>query len=144
MARRKTKRKGQRTATKPVALRRRSRLDEALVDRFCRLILKGLGPDSVCDYLGINPGNFWTWIKRGESYLEGDGEPKEHAIYAHFVLELKRAFARYKLRRVNALHTGKTWYRELAILERRDRKTWGKQDPFGGMTEDFDPDENFL
>jgi hypothetical protein len=124
----------------------RSILDEEMIRRFCRLIKKGLPPDAVCDYLNISRSAFWNWITKGESFRNGDGEPKEYQLYGAFVGEFRRATALYRLRRLNALHRpgNNLWAREMTILERRDRKNFSRNEMPGGSVESIQPDERFL
>jgi hypothetical protein len=107
---------------------------------------QGLPLDSVCDYLGIAQSTATTWRHRGERYLAGGSEPEEDAIYGEFVLQTRRALARYKLKLVRELHDdeNRNWVRPLAILERRDRDSFGRNEPAGGSEEDYDPNDEFL
>ncbi len=122
-------------------------LDESLIRQFCKLIRVGHPPDAVSDFLGITTGCYWDWMRKGEQYINGDGEPQHYAIYAQFVRQFKKAFAEYRMSLVSSLHASRVdpqWYRHLAILERRDRKTWGRNDPQGGTESEYQADEKFL
>jgi hypothetical protein len=109
--------------------------------------VKGLPFDAICDYLGIDHANFLKWKQAGEAYLAGN-LPESHKPYGDFVLELRRAVAEYRLRMVERVHApGNTaWFRDMLVLERRDRKNWGRKDPYGGSmdTTTPPPDERFL
>lgn len=124
-------------------LKRTNKLTQKVIDEFSILIKQGLPFDGICDYIGLDPASFWRWKRAGERYLEA-GEPAELAICGAFVLALRRALAEYRLTLSKRAHTAKDWYRNLAILERRDRKTYGRQDPQGGSEDSIDPDESFL
>lgn len=102
--------------------------------------------DGVCDYLGVENSTFWFWRDKGQKYLDGNCRPKEHQAYGNFVRCLKKAMAEYRLDRIDKLHNAKKmdWIREMAILERRDRKNFGKNEPPGGSDEQYDPDQKFL
>jgi hypothetical protein len=124
-----------------------------LTKRFCKLIRKGHPPDSVCDFLGISTHTFWEWTRRGQLWLaghEGFAEQTDDTsvdvAYAHFFTAFRRAFAQYKMQRVDRMHARRNsnWYREMAILERRDRGTWGRRELAGGSEELYDPDDRFL
>jgi len=121
-------------------------LTEKLVRQFCDLIAQGHPPDAVCDYLLVPKTSFHRWLRFGELYIEGNQEPKEHWIFGKFVAEFRRAGARYRVSMVNRLHTSskRTWIRDLAILERRDRRHFGRNEPSGGAEEVHTPDERFL
>lgn len=121
-------------------------LNEETIQQFCELIKRGLPPDGVCDYLGIANTTYYSWVRKGQAFVEGNGSPKEYEVYGEFIKEFKKATAEYRLRLVDRLHRTKAnnWYRDLAILERRDRKSFGRHQPQGGLDEDYDPDERFL
>lgn len=126
---------------------RSNNLDEKTIRQVTKLIKRGLPLDGVCDYLGIWYQTFWEWINKGAAFINGDGEPKHHAIYGAFFVAIKRATAKYRYKLVNSLHTNgnrEIWARELAILERRDRKNFGRNDPLGGDQSSIDPDEKFV
>jgi hypothetical protein len=118
-------------------------LTKELINRFCGLAKDGLPLDGICDYLGVSPASFANWKRRGDAFLLNEGEPKEDEIFGLFIEKLKRALAEYRLKHVTGLNE-RDWKRHLAILERRDRKTFGRYEPPGGGDEDFDPDERFL
>lgn len=124
----------------------RTVLTQGLVRKFCRIIRRGLPADGATDYLGITPSTYWSWVRKGELYLSGDQEPASHAIYAHFLMEFRRATAAYRLERLDEMHRGgnRQWFRELAIMERRDRLNFGRNEPSGGGATDYDPDDRFL
>lgn len=126
----------------------RTKCTKKLTADFCELIEKGLPPDGCCDLLGISSASFWTWLRRGQTYNAAAEQSREDkdAPFGWFVSQFRLATAKYRLARVEALHRpgNKNWYRELAILERRDRPTFGRQEQGGGQSTDFDPDEQFL
>jgi hypothetical protein len=125
----------------------RTLLDDELISQFTQFTEEGMAADGVCDLLGIASSTFWSWLRKGERYLVGKGQPEEHEIYGRFVRAFRFATAKYRLkvtRRLNAEEVDKHWTRDMAILERRDRKTWGRNDPMGGEDNQFDPDEKFL
>ena len=127
----------------PPTQKRRTVLNLHLITAFCDLIVKGLAVDAVCDYLSISNNDYYDWMRKGKKYLERDKPSKMQAI---FLTRFKKALAMYRLDRVNRLHdsTNRNWYKELAILERRDRKTYGRNEQPGGSDDTFDPDERFL
>ena len=125
----------------------RTKCTPKMTKRFCKLIKKGLPPDACCDYLGISTASFWTWLRRGEIHLLGESEDEQRdAPYGAFVKAFKKAFAKYRLERIEKLHEdgNRAWYRELAILERRDRKSFGRHEQAGSATEEYEPNESFL
>ena len=74
-------------------------------------------------------------------------KPDSHdKLCGEFVRRYRKAMAKHNIDRTDALHRrgNRQWYRELAILERRDRRTWGRYEPKGGSDEAFDPDDRFL
>lgn len=120
-----------------------ARLDRKLITFFCDLTVRGLPADGICDYLGISPEYYYRWLRVGNQLLE-EGNIKR--IEAIFVRRYRKALAIYRLDRVDRLHdpVNRNWYKELAILERRDRKTYGRKEQPGGSEDTFDPDERFL
>ena len=42
---------------------------------FCALLVTGLPPDGVCDYLAISETAFWNWIRKGKAFINGGGKP---------------------------------------------------------------------
>lgn len=128
----------------PLPRRGKTVLTPTLRRQFCKLIKRGLPPDGACDLLGIPNSVFWKWLKRGDAYINGGENPPEWRVYGSFISAFKRAYARYRLTRIDRLHKSSMWVRELAILERRDRKSFGRNDPPGGAMDQFDPDDKFL
>lgn len=124
---------------------RRSILKTALIKKFCTYVETGLPPDAVCDLLCISNTTYYEWLRKGEQYLEDTESYSEFHLYGSFVLEFRMAFARYRVKLQQCAHNpGIDWRRAVAILERRDRHTWAKQEPIGGTDEEYDPDEHFL
>lgn len=158
---RKKKKELQKIKTKiPVNLLARFALDDELVDRFCRLLQKGLPPDGACDYLGILPGTFWSWVNKGQTYLSAlavasaaERAKMEATVTierqcALFVARTRKALALYRVKLTRNLHAedgdAKDWIRWIAILERRDRGTYSRNEPAGGTPEDYNADEKYL
>lgn len=123
--------------------KRPTKLTPEIIGQFCELLEKGLPLDGACDYLGVAPQTFWTWIRKGNLYLQDPEIQPKYRIYADFVLNTRRSAAAYRLTRTERLHTTTSWSRELAILERRDRKNFGRFDFTGGAIEQLDVDEKF-
>jgi hypothetical protein len=124
-------------------------LTPKLIRQFYDLLKRGHTIDAVCDFLGVGPTNFWGWKVKGQAFLDTEDPSQRiaaHEIYAHFVLETKKALAEYRFRVTRRAHDpfNRTRQVDLAILERRDRKNYSKQDPSGGLDENFDPDEKFI
>jgi hypothetical protein len=129
----------------PVRIGTNSILSDKIIADFCKLIRQGLPADGVCDYLGINPATYYHWLAKGKLYEAGDEEPKEFAVYGKFVRAFRKATAAYRLKVTRGAHRDSNyWVRDVTILERRDRKTWGKNEPPGGSEEERDPDDSFL
>lgn len=121
-----------------------TKLTADLIDHFTDLIIRGLPIDGVCDYLSINPTTFWMWVHRGERRLGGETGVK--SIYGEFLVSIRQAGAEYRLMLVDRMHTthSNLWTRDMAILERRDRKNFARIGPVGGEESEYDPDEKFL
>lgn len=139
-----------------LASRLKSRLDASKKNAHCIItaelivqaagyVEEGLPLDAVEPLLGLGRGVLWTWKKRGERW-EAVGMPavSEDAPYGMLMMELRAAFARYRLKMTRNLHFNSvSWVQWLAILERRDRANYGRTAPQGGADEEYDPDERF-
>jgi hypothetical protein len=121
-------------------------LNEDITARFCKLIRKGFPPDAVCDYMSITPTAYYAWLRKGQIFFDGGESEEKYRKYGQFVTEFKKATARYRMRMVNDLHEAneKSWIKFMAILERRDRRTFGRAEPLGGSDEEFNPDDRYL
>jgi len=121
-------------------------LTKEVITQLVKLVKKGLPFDGACDYLGVRPDQFWLWLRRGDLYLTAGETPPEDKIYGDFVQEIKAGFAEYRLDQIEELQRrgNRNWFRNLMILERRDRKNFGKTEAPGGTEESFQADERFL
>jgi hypothetical protein len=126
-----------------------SKCTKELTDRFCGLIERGLPGDGCCDYLGISRTAFHVWIDKGSRYLDGGLEPAEWKVYGYFVNRYRKALAAYRLTITDDLHgrelleKNKGWVRAITLLERRDRRNYGRGEPQGGNIQDYSPDDRF-
>lgn len=137
-----TKKKGPKRGT----AHRASKLNPEVIDRICALLEEGLPIDAVCDYIGISTMVFLEWRRRGEIYSHQDEVPKEFELYVELWIRHRKAAASYRLTRQRRLNdkNNRDWVRDLAILERRDRANYGKNDPVGGTAENYEPDARFM
>ena len=119
----KTPKASRKNSAPPPEVNFRTDLDEELTKRFCKL---------------------WEWHRKGDEYIRGNGDPPHFAIYGHFIQAMRKAIAEYRLKNVDGLQESEDWRRFLEILERRDRRTWNKQDPQGGTVDDYEANERFL
>lgn len=121
------------------------RLTPKLRKQFCTLIGRGLPMDGCCDYLSVSPSHFREWLRKGENYIHGNHEPKNHQKFGRFYLALRKAHAAYRLKILGKLHEGeKNWTCWMTVLERRDRTSFSRYDSGGTELDDYDPDERFL
>lgn len=121
-------------------------LTDELITEFMVWVKKGIPLDAICDYLSIDNGVFWKWVREGEKWIKGDGEPPDKERCGAFVVELKKSSAEYRMRLIKELHdkNNLSWSKQLAILSRRDRKNFGVTEIQGGDDSSFNPDERFL
>lgn len=123
-------------------------LDDDLIEAFCSLVRRGLTLDSVCHYLGIHATTFWDWRVRGERYLLGGDAPRHDRIYGQFVTNVRKALADLELTLLDELRDNQQdkhiWKRNMTILERRNRRGWGREDIGGGQEDQYEADEQFL
>lgn len=120
------------------------KLDDQMIRRICALVSRGFTLSATCDYLSISSASLYTWRRKGELFLDGNGEPREFEKYAVLLLSLRKALATALLRFQDNLMTSDfAWVKYLAILERRDPLNFGKD---SGSPEDdvFDASETFL
>jgi hypothetical protein len=132
----------------PTSRRARStggvKLDDTTIKQICDLVRDGAGFDVALNYLGIQTDRFWKWMRRGENYLRGNNQPPEHEVHGKFVLALRKAHAEFIMELTKGVRKDKGWFRDLSLLERKDRKNWSRRDPQGGSLENYDPNEKFL
>lgn len=121
-------------------------LSEELITEFCKLIEKGLPADGACDYLGITSTSYYTWLRRGNQFIDGDGQPEQDEMFGLFVSEFKKSTAKYRLSLVERLEAanGPNWIKYMATLERRDKKSYSRYDNEKSGEQAYDPDEKFL
>lgn len=123
-----------------------SKLNSTLVEQFCQLAERGVAATTICDYLGVSYGALREWLDKGEKYLAMNGEADpSHELHATLVLSLKRAGASYCIALTEKLNDDLNdhWYKSVVVLERRDRKNWGKEESLGGGDDQFSSDERF-
>jgi len=129
--------------SKPGAAVTRRKLDKELIAAIVDLTLKGLPADTICDYLGIWQSTFYRWTTRGKQYIEANFTPAEDEIFGRLVVEIRRAFAGYKKRIITKMHKSRMWPREMTILDRRDRRNFGRYEQVSS-NEDYSGDDKFL
>jgi len=111
----------------------------------------GLPPPRACDMVGISERTYHLWMLKGRQYSEAliDGEQNDiHDKYYAFYRQVNRAVAQWQYRfilRLSKESVDATWTRDLAVLERRDSKNWGRDvDHTYKGRDDFAADESFL
>lgn len=102
-------------------------LDDEIIDVFCRLAAKGRPVSTICDYLAIPQVVMSEWNARARIY-EREGEPKQHAICYKLIKSAMRAQASFLGQTFDdhKFYPAGEWQKFSWILERRDRKNWGK------------------
>ncbi len=108
------------------------------------LVEEGHPIDAICDYLGINPAQFHTWKRKGDAYIRAGNSPPNYHQYGRFCRAIKKGLAAYRMARVRLLHNSKDWVREMAILERRDRRHFSRAEPAGGDETEIDTSERYV
>lgn len=120
-----------------------------LIKQFSALVEDGLPFDVACDFLGISSQSFWSWIRKGKFFNQSPESEPKYKVYGDFEQAVKKSAAVYYHKLVNRLHDPKNlkWQRDLAILERRDRKNFAKYDLLSGgasqQLEELDPDSRY-
>lgn len=122
-----------------------TRLTPEICNKFAQLAREGLPASTICQFLAIGDRTFHNWLRKGRAYLDGSG-PKIWAKYGAFVNQHRIAGASFQRECVDLFRTADKdfSYRNMVILERRDRKNWGKTEPVGGGEESYDVNDNFL
>jgi len=129
-----------------------SKLSNKLIEKAIGLLLEGLPIDAVCDYLTITPHTYYMWKEKGEKYLLEENTPRgpefpEDAAEARFLIAVSKARAEHQLSLVRRSFGDKntpTWVRDMTILERRDRKNWGRNETIQVTDTASTPDEAYL
>ncbi len=126
--------------------KKRQVLDDDFITTFCKYLKEGMPIDSICDYMSIDGATFYDWVRKGESWIDGGQDEKPLEIYGVFVQQMRKESAAYRFTLVRRMGrpTNRNWRRELSILERRDRRNYGKQEQAGGTIDEYNPDEKFL
>jgi len=128
------------------------KLTEKLIGEAIELIEEGLPMDSTCAYLGITEHTFHDWKEKGEKYLlelQSDRGPEfpEDEIEARFMLAVIKAKATLELTIIRDLKSDEAlarWVRNMTILERRFRHSWGRNESLRVESESIAPDEAYL
>lgn len=121
------------------------KLTVQLAQAFFKKVEAGYPFETICDFLGISSGSFHNWMRRGKAFVDDGYEEASERIFAYFYIGCRKAFAKYRMGRIDALHSNSPfWSRDLEILSRRDRRSFAKGDIQGGGDGDFDPDERFV
>ncbi len=118
-------------------------------DGFCRLIRRGLPPETACDRIGISHSAFWNWIRRARTYDENGGEPEHYRDYSIFARAYRKARSIFLGRMIDEAlikdAEPKHWRRALEILQRRDQGNWACQRGADDDGDDvYDPDDRYL
>jgi len=135
-----------------IRIGRPRKLTDKLIEECVELVLEGLPIERVCDYLSISTACYYAWKDRGERYLnqlhESRGvEYPDDGDCAVFVQAVVRAKAKWQLgilRRSFGEKNKATWIRDMTMMERRDRKHWGRSESFANVTAAPLPDDSYL
>lgn len=133
-------------------LRVYSKLTPKLIEEMSELVKEGLPLDSVWAYLGITTHTGIDWREKGEKFLiemhsSRGPEFPEDELEAKFCIELARARAAFELEIIREMRDKKAharWVRNMTILERRFRHSWGRSETIRVDTESMAPDEAYL
>jgi len=119
-----------------------------IIDQLIDLILEGLPLDQCCHVVGMSLDNLYKWKKYSQQFRDNNGKPEGYEKYYNAIKKLDHATGIWQLglvRRSFGESNNPFWIRDMTILERRDRKNWGKTEPAEMRAEyEYDPDETFL
>lgn len=152
VTRKKVKRTSPKNSEARSRLRIQSKLTPKLIEDMVELVKEGLPLDSVWAYLGITTHTGIDWREKGEKFLiemhsaEGPEFPEDE-LEAMFCIELARARASFELDIIRQMRDKKAhaqWVRNMTILERRFRQSWGRSETIRHDIEAIQPDEAYL
>ncbi len=121
--------------------------NEAVINQVVKLLRRGLPLSTCARYIATTETRLKRWMERGENAIETESVGVEDQIYAQLYLEAARAHAHYESEQIASLSDpdNALWRRALSVLERRDSRTWGKQETDTQESgEIIDPDSKFL
>ena len=121
--------------------------NEAVINQVTKLLRRGLPLATCARYIATTETRLKRWMERGENAIETESVGDEDRIYAHLYLECARAHSHYEAEQIASLSDpdNALWRRALSVLERRDSRTWGKQETESQDSgEIIDPDSKFL
>lgn len=133
-------------------MRKGSKLTRTLIKEMCELVREGLPLESCWAYLGITTHTAIDWREKGEKFLiemhsSRGPEFPEDELEAEFCMELARARAEFELEIIREMRDKKAharWVRNMTILERRFRTSWGRSETIRHDVEAMAPDEAYL
>lgn len=105
----------------------KSKLTPELTKRFAEAVEKGHPYSSACDLLGISVTTFTEWVARGE----GRHERPATDAHAAFAAAIKEAKAKREQRWQGVIEDaaiGGTWQAAAWLLERTNRKEFGRHE----------------
>lgn len=123
------------------------KLTEQMIEQVADFMTKGVPINTICDFLGVLSGTFYAWVKQGELYLASGGTPAEAQMQGQLVQRMRQADALYKMGLIERVNQDgrKDWVRIMTLLERRERRSFGRQETQGHGTQgDAEPDERYL
>ena len=102
-----------------VALGRRSKLTQQLIERICEQVEAGNYIRTACGNVGISESTFHAWREKGESGVGG--------LYLEFVEALKKSEAAAEANLLSIIQADPSWQSKAWILERRCPEHWGRR-----------------
>lgn len=117
-----------------------------IINRFCKDARRGVPGSVITDFLGIPNSTFHKWISDGQRFFDGGCSDPQMALAGIFVKRYRKAAAIFLKSRQRVLmkEDNKLFYREIVILERRDKKNWGKSEPTASESDVLQPDERYI
>lgn len=106
----------------------KSKLTPELTKRFAEAVEKGHPYSSACDLLGIGESTFRTWVMQGEGTHPDRPQTPAHVT---FVTAIKEAKAKRESRWQGVIEDaalGGTWQAAAWLLERTNRKEFGRHE----------------
>lgn len=109
----------------------------------------GLPQMHCCSLAGISHDTFFRWLERGRLLSEApQPEDDSQEQYLEFWIVVNQAQAMFQVTKLRGSLTSErfnpNWVRDMTMLERRDRKHWGRSQELDVRTGEIAPDEKFL
>lgn len=106
----------------------RSKLTPQLTKQFAEAVAKGYTYNQACDLLHVNRNTFHEWMARGDGTDPDRPQTDAHAKFANAVKEAKAEREQRWQGVIEDAAIGGTWQAAAWLLERTNRKAYGRNE----------------